>query len=279
MDVAAFTTAIKRLRAFPPSWHLFTDKTVDLGSAGDDVRLVQEWLSLNSLPVEIDGQFGPQTQAAASEFRRGQDMDPLGPVDSVVLSRLIETMLMALAPLSVPPVTLSEAITTIAGHHLEAAAREVGGTNRGPWVRLYMNGHDGQNLPWCAGFVCAVVQQACGETRNPAPIPLSRSCTQMARRARQLNMLETIESAVRQSSLPGSVYLIRSGKNRWSHCGIITDVRSDSIETIEGNTNSGGSAEGYAVCRRTRRRAGNDVILLPPPRHSGYGRSGVCCFR
>ena len=39
--------------------------------------------------------------------------------------------------------------------------REIGGQNMGPWVRLYMDGREGAEFPWCAGFVCFVLAQAC----------------------------------------------------------------------------------------------------------------------
>ena len=38
----------------------------------------------------------------------------------------------------------------------------------------------------------------------------------------------------------------------WQHTGIITKVNNEYIETIEGNTNQGGSSNGNGVYRRIR---------------------------
>ena len=42
--------------------------------------------------------------------------------------------------------------------HKEADVRRVE-FNQGPWVRLYMNGRDGQEWPWCADFASYVLKR------------------------------------------------------------------------------------------------------------------------
>jgi hypothetical protein len=39
-----------------------------------------------------------------------------------------------------------------------------------------------------------------------------------------------------------------------THIGFVTHVEDSTIETIEGNTNSGGSREGFEVARRIREK-------------------------
>lgn len=56
----------------------------------------------------------------------------------------------------------------------------VGGQNRGPWVRLYMKGHEGPDLPWCAGFVSFVTSQAAQAFDTRLEIPYTVSCDVIA---------------------------------------------------------------------------------------------------
>jgi hypothetical protein len=51
-------------------------------------------------------------------------------------------------------------------------------------------------------------------------------------------------------------------KNHWSHIGIVEEVKSSAILTIEGNTNDSGSAEGFEVCRRTRGLDDKDYLIV-----------------
>lgn len=52
---------------------------------------------------------------------------------------------------------------------------------------------------------------------------------------------------------PGDVFGIHNtALGRIAHVGIVESVRGQVVTTIEGNTNTDGSREGYAVCRRKR---------------------------
>lgn len=51
----------------------------------------------------------------------------------------------------------------------------------------------------------------------------------------------------------GCLVLWQSRKNpTFGHCGIVISFTSNNLKTIEGNTNSNGSREGYKVCRKSR---------------------------
>ena len=48
--------------------------------------------------------------------------------------------------------------------------------------------------------------------------------------------------------------LVKGGKDKWQgHAGIVTKVLDSHMETVEGNTNSGGSREGDVVAEKTRK--------------------------
>lgn len=51
---------------------------------------------------------------------------------------------------------------------------------------------------------------------------------------------------------PGMVFIIETGGGR-GHTGIVSRIVGNRLETIEGNTNDGGSREGIGVFRRNGR--------------------------
>lgn len=54
------------------------------------------------------------------------------------------------------------------------------------------------------------------------------------------------------SAKPGDIFLVQKTSNDWIHTGIISGVNGDCFETIEGNTNTGGSGNGTGVFKRIR---------------------------
>ena len=73
-----------------------------------------------------------------------------------------------------------------------------------------------------------------------------------ARRAKKKTM--TTKEAVDDPSLilPGMVFIISTGSGT-GHTGFVSRVVGNKLETIEGNTNDGGSREGIGVFRRSGR--------------------------
>src|SRR5207253_1940102 len=142
---------IVRARRYRVVGELDLDATVRRGDGGEPVRRVQEWLSLHGFHVKIDGEFGPATQAAVRQFQSNQGLSPSGEVDAGTFEQLIAPMKVALAPIEPAGRSLGELTIAYAQQHLTQHPREIGGQNRGPWVRFYMNGHDGEEWAWCAG--------------------------------------------------------------------------------------------------------------------------------
>src|SRR5207244_3371040 len=64
-----------------------------------------------------------------------------GEVDPETFAMLIRPMTEALRPIHAPESTkMGTMVAAYALQHLRQHAREVGGQNRGPWVRLYLHG-------------------------------------------------------------------------------------------------------------------------------------------
>jgi len=219
---------------------------------------VQEWLCLHGLFVKVDGINGPATQAAIRKFQTNHKI----PVDGFVS---IQTAAFLSIPLAlannikgISSVSFSNAVVQVAKHYLDYHPREVGGDNRGPWVRHFMQGKEGNEFPWCAGCVSTILIKA-DKVFPGNPFTYTMSCDVLAVQAKAKNRLVSGKDGLNA----GSLFLIRGkNSNDWIHTGIVTAFNKDHYCTIEGNTNDAGSREGYEMCTRTRSYTNVDFIKL-----------------
>jgi hypothetical protein len=239
-------------------------RTLRRGDRGNKVRAVQEWISLNGIGLVTDGQFGPATEFAIKTFQKERGLAKSGIVGQSTFSELVAPMRQAVVGRAPEP-TLGATVVAYAKQHLERQPREVGGQNRGPWVRLYMGGNEGEPWPWCAGFVCYVLKQACRAFGVPMPIRASFSCDSLAASAQEKGRFLPERTLDRTDVRPGMLFLNPRTSADWTHVGIVVDVSSigqDVFLSIEGNTNDSGDREGYEVCRRIRSFRGKDFIRV-----------------
>lgn len=125
--------------------------------------------------------------------------------------------------------------------------RETTGKNDGPWVEaIQRTTGNKKGDPWCASFVNWVLDIA---YRDMNPLPATASCDVLLEFARKNQLLTTTPQ-------PGDVFLVMKTKNDAIHTGIVTEVKADTVKTIEGNTNREGAREGNGVWARERQRAG-----------------------
>ncbi|HEY6155914.1 MAG TPA: peptidoglycan-binding domain-containing protein [Gemmatimonadales bacterium] len=242
---------------------LVLDRDYKRGDQGVKVRLIQEWLCLDGFQVVIDGAFGPATEVAVRQFQVQAGVEVDGVVGPITFSRLVLPITRALAPVAADSASLGAMVVSYAKQHLAQRPREVGGQNSGPWVRLYMNGHDGPEWPWCAGFASFMLTQACTSVSVPVPVTPSVSCDSLAASAKQNGrFIAEAEVTDRARLTPGSLFLNRRTATDWVHTGVILDAQAEVFQTIEGNTNDDGSREGYEVCQRVRGYASKDFILI-----------------
>ncbi len=204
--------------------------------------------------MAIDGDFGPATGKAVRQFQAKKRLPPNGIVSKRTFAALSRPMARALKPLRRSRRKLGRAVADYARQHLKQHPREIGGQNRGPWVRLYMNGHEGKSWAWCAGFVCFIIRQACKSMEVSLPFAVTYSTSQLRRNAKRKGILLTgAEVAAGKKPSPGAIFLQKGGETGWRHTGIVRRAGTETFRTVEGNTNDEGSAEGYEVCQRTRR--------------------------
>ena len=240
---------------------LIIDKNYKRGSKGKKVKLIQEWLSLNGFGVVTDGDFGAAVDFAVRQYQKKNNLLADGFVGSNTFSSLVTPMLNVLKE-QAPKSVLGSTIVAIAKRHLKQSPREIGGQNCGPWVRLYMKGNDGVEWPWCAGFACFILEQACKSMQLSLPINPSFSCDSLTASAKQKGLFLSERRLDRSMIKPGMFFLNRRTTTDWTHVGLVLEANDEVFLSIEGNTNDEGSREGYEVCQRIRNYKNKDFINL-----------------
>jgi len=251
------------------------DKTLRHGDHGDDVTRVQEWLCFNQFNVGIDGSFGPATEQGVKDFQAANVLAVSGEVEPALFALLTRSMGEALRPLAVPAgATLGTIITACALQHLLLHPIEIGGQNRGPWVRLYLRGQERPKDPklpqgadaWCAGFATSVIAQAASSMNVPPPLGYHTNCNLLAKAAQQAKRFRRAEETKPEQIPPGSLMLIRKRgqRDRWHHTGVVVQALPHVVRTIEGNSanNADENPSGHEVCRQLRPYGNLDFIVI-----------------
>lgn len=262
---------------------------ITAASGSHDIVRLQEWLVVRGFNIGanpgapigspaaagIDGGFGPATQAACAAFAAANGL-PNGTVDAAFWQVLTSGLLAAFNFRSSQP-AIGDAVIETARAHLAQKpiesrrlvnGRLLGQDNSGPWVRAYCLGLSDE---WCQGAASQWVKQAFAALNRPLPFPLDPpqvlplfvpSIVSAANRASRL------VSGQSGAGVPaGSFFFVRGsvdGQASHVHVGVsVSAIRNDGMfDTIEGNTNTDGSSNGWEVCPRTRSRASCDFGLL-----------------
>lgn len=248
---------------------LSIDRPVRRGDRGMKARRIQEWLTFHQFATTIDDDFGEATERCVLKFQESKNLPETGIVDEATWQELISPLAKALVP--VRPAGddgLPEVIFRIAKQHLVQHPIELGGDNRGAWVRVYLGGNEGREWKWCAGFITFVMKQACMVLERPTPIPGSYSCDSLAYQAREAGLFvrgrDLEEGRIQWSSLgTAQIFLVRNTSTDWTHTGFSFEGQGKTFSTIEGNTNDEGSNNGYEVCQSVRAVSGKDFIRFP----------------
>lgn len=137
----------------------------------------------------------------------------------------------------------------------EVGVHEVGGNNKGPRIVEYQKATwlEPGAWPWCAAFVCWVIQQWQSNHSDLPSFnrPRTAGAFDMVRWAKE-EKLRVLDETVLAAK--GDLVVFD-----FSHIGIVvSDQTSDSILCVEGNTNYAGSRDsesGDGVCRKTRHKS------------------------
>jgi peptidoglycan hydrolase-like protein with peptidoglycan-binding domain len=242
-----------------------TQKRSGADNKKKDVEKIQSWLTLYSIAnpgsattTSIDGDFGPATERTVMNFQKAKNLPQTGIVEQNLFDRLCDPMKIAFTE-SVKGNNLRQRIVNVARQHAECAPYELvihRQSNCGPWVRSYMDGHEGTEWFWCMGFVQAIIDQAASSFNKSFTdiMPLTYSCDTVGTTGLANGNLFRFEKVRKDPALvkPGDIFLVQKTLFDWIHAGIIVSVNDGIFETIEGNSNDGGSNNGNRVCRRIR---------------------------
>lgn len=237
-------------------------KDIAIGARAMPAQRVQEHLKLNGFGVDIDADFGPATEKRVKDFQKAKGLPVTGVVTMATWERLVDPIVRALKPIAAGGKTLSELTLAYSLQHLAQHPAEAGGDNAGPWVRCYL-GWDGHDARWCAGFTCFALEQAADTLGVKLPIETSASCDTLAWGAKQAKIFAS-EASVKASKAaikPGSFFLVRKTASDWTHVGIVSHAAASTFDTVEGNTDSNGSSNGFEAAERVRGYASKDFIV------------------
>jgi hypothetical protein len=142
---------------------------------------------------------------------------------------------------------------------IKTARQEIGvredppGSNSGPRIKEYLNSVKlGPDYPWCAAFVYWCFEQASVRLNRVNPVVRTAACMNHWKRTKGVKIL-TLEAVYNPLLIePGDVFIISLGHGK-GHTGIVTGIEDDYIQTIEGNTNAGHSANGGSVLALRRK--------------------------
>lgn len=210
-------------------------------------------------PVDEDGDFQNGTFQAVKLFQtrytdsQGNSLKPDGEIGPVTWEILFgETKV---------PVT-EEAPNILLAKVLEVAQSQIGViedpplSNRGKEVDEYLRNAGlnpvGQHYSWCMAFVYWCFTKAAEATGKKNPLVKTAGCLAQWNQT-TCKKIPVLEAKANPSLIkPGYVFIIDHGKGM-GHTGIVESVNGGFITVIEGNTNSGGSRNGFGVLRRKRK--------------------------
>ncbi|MGX1317288.1 lysozyme family protein [Bradyrhizobium sp. USDA 377] len=229
---------------------------------------VQEWLNIHGVVTPIDGDFGHSTAEQLKSFQIKTNREPTGQLDAETWALLTAPMRCALATIDHgPSSSFEDAILRVAQQHIKQMPIEIGGNNRGPWVRLYMRGNQGTDQKWCAGFVCFIVAQAARDLGTNIPFRRQAGVDELVNDAKASGRFvaesEVRDEVKRRSKLrPGQIFVVRASSTDWTHTGVVLSINDKTFDTFEGNTGGDGGNDGANARQGNRSYTGKDFIRL-----------------
>lgn len=212
--VTTMTGQLAQLGYLPEATALF-DRTTELA-----LRAFQaQHLDPRGLPLVIDGIFGPLSRAALSAaVGRSAPHSPARP--------------------ELPDVAelgLAQSALAIALAEYRRGAGEVGGNNRGPDIRTYLDGRAPEGSDWCAGFVSHCYREAA--RRAGREMPFAYSVGARAIRNELRNKGWEYRAGEAAPPQPGDIVTWWRGSfSGWQgHIGLVHSFADGIVTTIEGN--------------------------------------------
>lgn len=150
---------------------------------------------------------------------------------------------------------MTEKLVQLAAYHCDVlhVEEEPRGSNRGGWVERYLVSAGSEpGEPWCASFVTYLLKE-CGYRSFPSSPAAVSGWARWAEAHYKIAF----------TAMRGALFFLlhADGTGHMGICLSSPDEDGD-FRTIEGNSNDGGSREGYEVVRRVRNVSGLRFIAL-----------------
>jgi CHAP domain len=217
-----------------------------------------------------DGDFGEATENAVFHFQArnstpdGRPLEINGQVDQTTWAALFGQGAVFSTAAFDPSTPMRQLVMDVAASQIGVIERPHG-SNRGPEVDVYIRttGLDpaADSFPWCACFLYWVFNQAAKIKGVDNPLPKTAGVISLWNLGRRSDAQVVRKSeANAQTVKPGMIFALDLGGGK-GHAGLVIELRGDHIITIEGNTNPGGSSDGFGVFRREARPITSGVLL------------------
>lgn len=224
--------------------------------------LVQKRLNTRGFgPVDEDGDYGPNTANAVRAFQaaamdiEGNALIIDGEVGPITWAALFGKANVTSAKPSTAPSELLRKVLEIARDELGVTEKPPG-SNAGPEVEAYLKSAGAsKGDPWCMAFVFWCFKEAAAALGIPNPCVKTAGVHDHWNRAAGAGARRLVASEATANPatvVPGMVFCINTGGGK-GHTGFVLSVNGGTIETIEGNTNSGQGREGIAVMKHSRK--------------------------
>lgn len=267
----ALQLAAAAASAFPDTL-AFRGTLIVRGEVGSDaVKALQARLNVLGFgPLVVDGDFGEATENAVLHFQARNAAPDGAPL--VIDGEVGATTWAALfGPGSVFHTQAYDPAAPLRDLVIDIAASQIGvtehprGSNRGPEVDRYIQstGLDpaDDSYPWCVCFLYWVFEQASRIKGIPNPLPRTAGVIALWRASRRTEAdVVTHSEASPDTVKPGMIFHLDVGNGK-GHAGLVIEVEGDRLITIEGNTNPGGSSDGFGVFRRHSRPISSRALL------------------
>ncbi len=230
-----------------------------------DLGYTQPGRTGGTAPLKVDGLFGEDTEDAVELFQvrhtdaHGAPLTVDGEVGPETWAALFGAVTLHISKSKSVDSPILDAVLDVASEEV-GVLEEPAGSNRGQRVQEFQRAVGiSPGDPWCVAFVYWCFAQAAAKVNLTNPMEdecRTGSVLDLWNRARCAKNVETIGSdqALDDPSIvkPGTVFIISTGGG-YGHTGLVSRVVGNRLETIEGNTNDGGSREGIGVFRRSGR--------------------------
>jgi hypothetical protein len=214
-----------------------------------NIQQVQQRLNeLGYGPLKTDGENGPKTEAAVKTFQAAWGLEADGKVGPKTLSALFPFAPEQLTSTNLKPwlsksQSISERAKDIA--FAQVGVRERTGQNDGPAVESFLRSVGlGKGYSWCMAFIYWAYETAANELGIKNPLVKTGG---VLYQWNNTNLIKT------KTPRTGDIFIMDYGGGN-GHTGLVLGFSGDGtkINTLEGNTNPGGSRNGDGVYLRVR---------------------------